>query len=266
MLVPQLQTQTGPCSAQKTENLMKAWVNPDRPPRLGPPGPYFRLALVSVAWKTLDADIRFSMYWPRTWFSDFSFRFSSLTASTRADRSGGNTCESGNPGGGRQCVCVRCYLRACAEAPVPGLSTWSSPPSPPGSPHHLKHQHGSPSPPVATGQTLNWCEQTDRRGRSSWWTAPSPLVKTAWRTRCLLHTGSGQRQRLTEATMAARPAGGPKGEQLRLLVDVHPPISRRFTAPSITGPCSAWMRLSRRAHWTVGAGWRLQRDVTTCVR
>lgn len=49
---------------------------------------HFRLALVSVAWKTLDADMRFSMYWPRTWFSDFNLRFSSLTASTRADRSG----------------------------------------------------------------------------------------------------------------------------------------------------------------------------------
>lgn len=49
--------------------------------------PYFRLLLVSVVWKTLEADMRFSMYWPRTWFSDFSFRFSSLTASTLADRS-----------------------------------------------------------------------------------------------------------------------------------------------------------------------------------
>lgn len=50
--------------------------------------PHFRLLLVSVVWKTLEADMRFSMYWPRTWFSDFNFRFSSLTASTRADRSG----------------------------------------------------------------------------------------------------------------------------------------------------------------------------------
>lgn len=49
--------------------------------------PYFRLLLVSVVWKTLEADMRFSMYWPRTWFSDFNFRFSSLTASTLADRS-----------------------------------------------------------------------------------------------------------------------------------------------------------------------------------
>lgn len=48
---------------------------------------YFRLLLVSVVWNTLEADMRFSMYWPRTWFSDFSFRFSSFTASTRADRS-----------------------------------------------------------------------------------------------------------------------------------------------------------------------------------
>ncbi|TNN38081.1 hypothetical protein EYF80_051758 [Liparis tanakae] len=32
--------------------------------------------------------MRFSMYCPRTWFSDLSFRFSSLTASTRAERSG----------------------------------------------------------------------------------------------------------------------------------------------------------------------------------
>lgn len=48
---------------------------------------YFRLLLESVVWKTLEADMRFSMYWPRTWFSDFSFRFSSLTASTLAERS-----------------------------------------------------------------------------------------------------------------------------------------------------------------------------------
>lgn len=51
---------------------------------------YFRLLFVSVVWKTLEADIRFSMYWPRTWFSDFSFKFSSFTASTRADRSAHN--------------------------------------------------------------------------------------------------------------------------------------------------------------------------------
>ena len=49
--------------------------------------PYFRLLLVSVVWNTLEADMRFSMYWPRTWFSDFSFRFSSLTPSTLEDRS-----------------------------------------------------------------------------------------------------------------------------------------------------------------------------------
>lgn len=48
---------------------------------------YFRLPLVSVVWNTLEADMRFSMYWPRTWFSDFSFRFSSFTASTLAERS-----------------------------------------------------------------------------------------------------------------------------------------------------------------------------------
>lgn len=48
---------------------------------------YFRLLLVSVVWNTLEADMRFSMYWPRTWFSDLSFRFSSFTASTRAERS-----------------------------------------------------------------------------------------------------------------------------------------------------------------------------------
>lgn len=38
-------------------------------------------------WNTLLAAIRFSMYWPNTWFSDFSFRFSSLTESTLDDRS-----------------------------------------------------------------------------------------------------------------------------------------------------------------------------------
>ena len=51
------------------------------------PIPYFLLLFVSVVWKTLEADMRFSIYCSRTWFSDFSFRFSSLTASTLADRS-----------------------------------------------------------------------------------------------------------------------------------------------------------------------------------
>lgn len=31
--------------------------------------------------------MRFSMYWPKTWFSDRNFRFSSLTLSTRWERS-----------------------------------------------------------------------------------------------------------------------------------------------------------------------------------
>lgn len=48
---------------------------------------YFLLLFVSVVWKTLEADMRFSIYCPRTWFSDFSFRFSSFTASTLAERS-----------------------------------------------------------------------------------------------------------------------------------------------------------------------------------
>lgn len=52
---------------------------------------HLRFPFVSVVWKTLEADMRFSMYWPRTWFSDFNFRFSSFTASTRADRSGRKT-------------------------------------------------------------------------------------------------------------------------------------------------------------------------------
>lgn len=51
---------------------------------------YFRLLLVSVVWNTLEADMRFSMYCPRTWFSDLSLRFSSFTASTRAERSNEN--------------------------------------------------------------------------------------------------------------------------------------------------------------------------------
>lgn len=40
-----------------------------------------------VDWKTDDADIKFSIYCPRTWFSERSFKFSSLTESTRCDRS-----------------------------------------------------------------------------------------------------------------------------------------------------------------------------------
>lgn len=48
---------------------------------------YFFLVLGDVLWKTLLAAIRFSMYWPRTWFSDFNLRFSSFTESTLWDRS-----------------------------------------------------------------------------------------------------------------------------------------------------------------------------------
>jgi len=40
-----------------------------------------------VLWKMALASIKFSMYWPNTKFSDFSFRFSSFTVSTRRDRS-----------------------------------------------------------------------------------------------------------------------------------------------------------------------------------
>ena len=47
---------------------------------------YFFFVLGDVDWKTLEAAIKFSMYWPRTWFSDFSFKFSSLTLSTRCER------------------------------------------------------------------------------------------------------------------------------------------------------------------------------------
>ena len=43
--------------------------------------------LVEVDWNTELAAIRFSIYWPRTWFSDLSFKFSSFTLSTRWERS-----------------------------------------------------------------------------------------------------------------------------------------------------------------------------------
>ncbi|PWA32491.1 hypothetical protein CCH79_00016678 [Gambusia affinis] len=73
-------------------DIIKESMRPDAAVFPGPTGlsdvrssAYFRLLLVSVVWKTLEADMRFSMYWPRTWFSDFNFRFSSFTASTRAD-------------------------------------------------------------------------------------------------------------------------------------------------------------------------------------
>lgn len=49
-------------------------------------GYFFPLFLVDfgeVDWKTFEADIKFSMYWPKTWFSDLSFKFSSFTLSTR---------------------------------------------------------------------------------------------------------------------------------------------------------------------------------------
>lgn len=48
---------------------------------------YFFFDLGDVDWNTLLAVIRFSMYWPRTWFSDLSLRFSSFTVSTLEDKS-----------------------------------------------------------------------------------------------------------------------------------------------------------------------------------
>ena len=48
---------------------------------------YFFLGFWVVDWKTLLAVIRFSMYWPSTWFSDFNLRFSSFTLSTFCDKS-----------------------------------------------------------------------------------------------------------------------------------------------------------------------------------
>ena len=47
-----------------------------------------------AGWKTEDAAIKFSMYWPRTWFSDLSLRFSSLTLSTLELRSSRVFCSS----------------------------------------------------------------------------------------------------------------------------------------------------------------------------
>ena len=40
-----------------------------------------------VDWNTDDAETRFSIYCPNTWFSDFNLRFSSLTLSARNDKS-----------------------------------------------------------------------------------------------------------------------------------------------------------------------------------
>lgn len=48
---------------------------------------HFFLVFGEVDWNTLDADIRFSMYCPRTWFSERNFKFSSFTLSTRCDKS-----------------------------------------------------------------------------------------------------------------------------------------------------------------------------------
>jgi hypothetical protein len=48
---------------------------------------HFFLVLGEVDWKTLEADIRFSMYCPKTWFSERNFKFSSFTLSTRCDKS-----------------------------------------------------------------------------------------------------------------------------------------------------------------------------------
>ena len=48
---------------------------------------HFFLVLGLVDWKTLDADIKFSIYWLSTWFSLLNFRFSSFTLSTLWDKS-----------------------------------------------------------------------------------------------------------------------------------------------------------------------------------
>ena len=54
---------------------------------LPPGGRCFLLDLGLTAWNTALACIKFSMYWPRTEFSDRNLRFSSFTASTRLVRS-----------------------------------------------------------------------------------------------------------------------------------------------------------------------------------
>lgn len=45
-------------------------------------------------WKTLLTFMRFSIYPPRIWFSDLSFRFSSLTSVTFLDKSSNVLCNS----------------------------------------------------------------------------------------------------------------------------------------------------------------------------
>lgn len=57
---------------------------------------YFFFVFGEVDWNTLDADIKFSIYWPRTWFSDLNFRFSSLTLSTLCDKSATEKVQYGN--------------------------------------------------------------------------------------------------------------------------------------------------------------------------
>lgn len=52
---------------------------------------HFFLDLGDADWNTLLAAIKFSMYCPSTWFSDFSFRFSTFTESTRDDKSSKET-------------------------------------------------------------------------------------------------------------------------------------------------------------------------------
>lgn len=48
---------------------------------------HFFLVVAFVDWNTDDADIKFSIYWPSTWFSERNFKFSSFTPSTRCDKS-----------------------------------------------------------------------------------------------------------------------------------------------------------------------------------
>lgn len=116
---------------------------------------HLRLLLVSVVWKTLDADMRFSMYWPRTWFSDFNFKFSSLTASTRADRSATNrevvlfllrNCPQGKMmmmNKSWRITCRNVEFEPLAVAQAQGSPSWC--PHPPGSPPRTTWARDNPT-------------------------------------------------------------------------------------------------------------------------
>lgn len=87
---------------------------------------HFFLLFELVDWNTDEADIKFSMYWPSTWFSERNLRFSSFTLSTRCDKSirnmKNNVLWVARCTEGRQFVGKWPYHRVCSAIRAPAIS------------------------------------------------------------------------------------------------------------------------------------------------